>query len=390
MKTYTYIIIGGGLAADAAVRGIRERDKEGSICLISSENVEPYVRPNLTKGLWKGKEIKKIWCHTEDLGATLILGRKVTHLYPDQKRLLDDQGDEYSYEKLLLATGGDPIKLKFGESLIQYYRTLADYQKLRSLTDSKSSFLIIGGGFIGAELAASLKQNSKNVTMVFPEEAIGEKVYPKGLALYLNDYYRDKGVRVVAKETIVDVQQHGEHIVALSAKGEKFIADGVIAGIGIRPNITLAQEASIIISNGIDVDEYLQTSQKDIWAAGDVANFYHNMLEKRVRLEHEDNAVAMGKVAGRNMAGALEAYTYTPMFYSDLFELGYEAVGELDSRFEIVSDWSELYKKGIIYYLDNNQIKGILLWNVWDKVDDARSLLERKRTYLKDTIKGLL
>jgi NADPH-dependent 2,4-dienoyl-CoA reductase/sulfur reductase-like enzyme len=125
------------------------------------------------------------------------------------------------------------------------------------------------------------------------------------------------------------------------------------------------------------VNQHLQTSAPDIYAAGDVANFLHSALGKRVRVEHEDNALAMGKLAGRNMAGAAESYTHIPMFYSDLFDVGYEAVGELSSKLETVADWLEPFKKGVVYYLDpsDDRVRGILLWNVWDLLPEARALL---------------
>ena len=129
------------------------------------------------------------------------------------------------------------------------------------------------------------------------------------------------------------------------------------------------------MDNGIVVDEHLLTSAPDIFAAGDVAKFYHSALGKGVRVEHEDNALRMGKLAGRNMAGADEPYTHVPMFYSDLFELGYEAVGELSSKLETVADWEEPFKKGVIYYLDEGRVRGVLLWNVWDCLPEARALL---------------
>jgi NADPH-dependent 2,4-dienoyl-CoA reductase/sulfur reductase-like enzyme len=123
------------------------------------------------------------------------------------------------------------------------------------------------------------------------------------------------------------------------------------------------------------VDEHLQTSAPDVFAAGDAANFYHAALGKRVRVEHEDNAIHMGKLAGHNMAGAEESYTHTPMFYSDLFELGYEAVGEISSKLETVTDWQEPFHKGVVYYLENGRVRGVLLWNVWKQVDNARALM---------------
>jgi NADPH-dependent 2,4-dienoyl-CoA reductase/sulfur reductase-like enzyme len=133
----------------------------------------------------------------------------------------------------------------------------------------------------------------------------------------------------------------------------------------------------------------LETSVPDIYAAGDAANFFHSALEKRTRVEHENNAVEMGKVAGRNMAGASEAYTHIPMFYSDLFELGYEAVGEMSSKMETISDWQEEpFKKGVVYYMEDGRVRGVLLWNVWKKVDEARELMKEKGPFKEKDLKG--
>jgi NADPH-dependent 2,4-dienoyl-CoA reductase/sulfur reductase-like enzyme len=162
-----------------------------------------------------------------------------------------------------------------------------------------------------------------------------------------------------------------------------------VAGIGIRPNIDLAKAAGLKVNSGIIVNERLQTSEPDIYAAGDVASFFHFGLEKRTRVEHEDNAVQMGKVAGRNMAGAQETYDHIPMFYSDLFDLGYEAVGDMSSKMKIVEDWQEEpFKKGVVYYMDDGRVRGVLLWNVWEKVDDARTLMQEKGPFKEEDLKG--
>lgn len=375
MKHYTYLIIGGGLTGDAAVRGIRELDKKGSIGMISSESYPPYVRPKLSKDLWKGKPIEKIWCNTESLGAELHLGRKAIKLKAQDSSIFDDKGDVYTYDALLLATGGTPNHLPFGEDTIIYYRGMQDYQRLRALSERGDTFLVIGGGFIGSEIAAALSMVGKKVILVFPEQSIGARVYPDDLSHFISDYYSQKGVKVVSEDTVTSIEQNGEILTVYTKSGRIFEVDGVVAGIGIHPNTGLAMQAGLQIENGITVDEHLQTSVPGIYAAGDVANFYHTVLGKRVRLEHEDNATHMGNLAGRNMAGANESYTYAPMFYSDLFELGYEAVGELNSKLETIADWKETFKKGVIYYTENGRVRGVLLWNVWDKVPAARALL---------------
>jgi NADPH-dependent 2,4-dienoyl-CoA reductase/sulfur reductase-like enzyme len=172
--------------------------------------------------------------------------------------------------------------------------------------------------------------------------------------------------------------------------GKSITVDGVVAGIGIAPNVSLAEQIGMSVDNGIVVNEHLQTSVPDIYAAGDVASFQNFLLGKRTRVEHEDNANTMGKVVGRSMAGNPEPYHHLPYFYSDLFDLGYEAVGELNPKLTIVADWQEQFKKGVIYYLDQGRVRGVLLWNVWDQVEPARKLIAESGPFTEENIKGRL
>lgn len=390
MKHYRYLIVGGGMTGDAAVRGIRELDAGGSIGMISKESDPPYARPPLSKGLWKGRAVGKIWRNTRDLGVDLYLERTVTDLDPEWKYLRDDAGGEYTYDKLLLATGVSPIRLPFGDDNIIYYRDFQDYHRLRTATEYGERFLVIGGGFIGSELAAALTMIGKKVVMVFPEKSLGANIYPPDLSYFLNDFYREKGVEIIAGDAVASVEKIGERFTVRTKGSRTFEVDGVVAGIGVRPNLELAQQAGLQVDNGIVVDEHLLTSAPDVFAAGDVAKFYHSALGKGVRVEHEDNALRMGKLAGRNMAGAGEPYTHIPMFYSDLFELGYEAVGELSSKLETVADWEEPFKKGVVYYLNEGRVKGVLLWNLWDAVPEARALLSAMGPFTAAELQGRL
>jgi len=388
MTHYKYLIIGGGLAGDAATKGIRELDTEGSIAVISMDPDPPYMRPNLSKGLWKGRPVEKIWRKTEER-AELHLNRKVVQLDPAKKKVVDDRGEEYTYDKLLLATGGTPNHLPFGNGNIIYYRNFQDYQHLRSLTERGDHFVVIGGSFIGSEIAAALTIVGKKVTMIFPENGISENIFPGDLSRFLIDYYLEKGVEVIAGETAASIQEEGNRISVHTGSGRVVETDGVVAGIGIHPNLDLAKEAGLKINNGIVVNERLETSAPVIYAAGDAANFFHEALEKRTRVEHEDNAVQMGKVAGRNMAGGNETYSHTPMFYSDLFELGYEAVGEMSSKMKTIGDWQEEpFKKGVLYYMDDGRVRRVLLWNVWDKVEAARALMKEEGPFKEEDLKG--
>jgi len=168
------------------------------------------------------------------------------------------------------------------------------------------------------------------------------------------------------------------------------VADAVAAGLGIIPNAGLARQAGLQEEDGIRVDEFLRTSAPDIYAAGDVARFYSPALGRHRRVEHEDNANTMGRTAGRNLAGAEERYHHVPFFYSDLFDLGYEAVGEVDSRHEMISDWKEPHREGVVYYLEAGRVRGVLLWNVWGQVDAARALLAEPGPFRREDLLGRL
>jgi len=395
MPNYTYLIVGGGMTADAAVRGIREVDRSGSIGLLCAEGHPPYDRPPLSKKLWKGKPLESIWRQTESQGVSLHLGRTARHLDLQNKRITDDQGTAYAYGKLLLATGGTPRRLPFGGEQIIDFRTLGDYERLRALTQSGQHFAVIGGGFIGSEIAAALAMNGKKVVMVFPGVGIGSRMFPPDLAQFLNDFYQQKGVEVLPGQLVAGLETPGGRAVLkvrnTRGQGEReVVADGVVAGIGIQPNIELAQAARLEVEDGIRVDTSLRTSHPEIYAAGDVANVYNPALDRRLRVEHEDNANAMGRLAGQAIAGRTVTYDHLPFFYSDLFELGYEAVGEVDSRLDTVADWREPYREGVVYYLRDSRVRGVLLWNVWEQVDAARSLIAEPGPFRPEGLKGRL
>jgi NADPH-dependent 2,4-dienoyl-CoA reductase/sulfur reductase-like enzyme len=395
MPNYTYLIVGGGMTGAAAVNGIREVDASGTIGVIGAESHPPYDRPPLSKGLWKGKPLDSIWRKLPERSVNLHLGRKATALDPRQKRVTDDQGAVHGYDKLLLATGGTPRRLPFGGDEIVYYRTVDDYALLREWTGRGQRFAVIGGGFIGSEVAAALAMNGKTAVMAFPDEGIGGRLFPPDLVKFLNDYYRQHGVEVSPGERVAGLETRGGRPVLklhnIRSQGEReIVADCVVAGIGIVPNVELAQAAGLEVDNGIRVDASLRTSHPGIYAAGDVANFYNPALDTRLRAEHEDNANTMGHVAGQVMAGRPVSYDHLPFFYSDLFDLGYEAVGELDSRLETVSEWTEPYRKGVVYYLRDGRVRGVLLWNVWEQVDAARKLIAEPGPFRPGNLKGRL
>lgn len=396
---HRYVIVGGGLAGASAVEGIRERDPEGSILLLAGEPHLPYHRPPLTKGLWTGQEKPEgIFVHDEEYyqrhAVELHRGVSVASVDAPGHAVIDTAGRRYRYEKLLLATGGTPRHLAIpGGDLegIAYYRTLNDYQRTRAVAGPDKRAVVIGGGFIGSEIAAALNMNQVAVTMVYPDDYLAAKVFPESLGRALQEQYRARGIRILHHDRPTAIEQADGRFVTQTEQGERLESELLIAGIGITPNTVLAETAGLTLTNGILVNERLQSSDPDIYAAGDNAFFPYQALGQYLRVEHWDNALNQGKQAGRNMAGADEEYTYMPFFYSDLFEFGYEAVGDVSTRrLAVFADWQQENETGVLYYHQDWVVRGVLLCNVWEKVDAARALIRAGETLSPERLRGAI
>ena len=370
MHTTTYLIVGAGMTGDMAAKGIREHDSGGSITMIGADPNPPYKRPLLTKGLWQGAPEEKLWREPAE-GVELVTGRRVVSLDLAGHTATDDAGEEYGWEKLLLATGARPRQIPGADGVV-WFRDLADYRRLREIAGEGAHVAVIGGGFIGSELAAGLVGNGCRVTMLFPEPGIGYRLFPADLSASVTDYYRERGIDVLAGEMVSSAS--GDRVRTQS--GLDIDADAVVAGLGVVADTELAEAAGLEVNDGIVVDEYGRVpGHDDVFAAGDVARFPVTALGVSLRIEHEDHANSHGSAVGANMAGAGQPYDHLPFFYSDLFDLGYEAIGLVDSRLEAVEDWQEPFRKGVVTYVEDGRPRGVLLWNVWDKLDAARDLI---------------
>jgi 3-phenylpropionate/trans-cinnamate dioxygenase ferredoxin reductase component len=379
-NTYQYLILGGGLAGAHAIEGIRQVDVEGTIGLLSAEDRLPYLRPDLTKHLlWGKKTFDQIAIFDEAYyrkqKASIYLKTKATRVDTTGSFVLDEAGNRYHYSKLLIATGGSPHPMPGAEGLVHYYRTSQDYLDLVKDFPRTQDYLVVGGGFIGAELAAGLIHQGKKVSILMRGTQLLSNVFPSDLSDFVTNFYRQKGVSLITGDEPESFSRRGEKVEVRTKNGKTLEFGWVTAGIGLDLENKLAQSAGLKTGNGILVDEYLETSRPGIFAAGDLAHFPCCILGESVRVEHRDNAEAQGRVAGANMAGAKKPYDYLPFFYSDLFELGFEAVGKLDSRMETHAVWDEPLRKGIVAYLEGGKIKGLLLWNKWERVDWARKII---------------
>jgi 3-phenylpropionate/trans-cinnamate dioxygenase ferredoxin reductase component len=386
---YRYLLIGGGIAADSAARGIRQLDPNGSIGLIGKESDPPYNRPPLSKGLWGRMPIKRIWRGTERLQVEMHLGETAVRLNPVDHMVSTGRGQEFTYDRLLLATGGEPVQISPASERVIYFRTLQDYNRLRALADAGQRFLVIGGGFIGPELAASLIGHQKDVTMIFPEAGIGERIFPADQSLFLTNYYTQRGVHMLPNSSVTGIEEEGSQVRVHRNHGESLWFDAVVAGLGIRPNLDLARQAGLATGSGVLVDAYLRTEHEDIFAAGDVMEYYQPELASPVRSEHEENANESGLIAGRGMAGELTPYLHLPSFYSDLFDLSYQAVGDLNSSHTAIMDWDEPYRQGVVYYLYRGRLRGVALWNrPYQHLEAARSLIANQENVSPNDLVG--
>jgi len=395
---YDYVIVGAGLAGGCAAEGIRGRDPQGTILLVGAEPQRPYNRPPLSKQLWTGKDtLDTIFAHDlefyERQHIALALNTEVVTLDPGSKTIVAGNGQRYQYGKLLLATGGRPRTLSIpGGDLegIFYFRTYQDYVRLRAQAQTAKSAVVLGGGFIGSEIAAALNMVEREVSMVFPEPYLVSRVFPEPLGRAIQKNYVDRGVRILDGDRPASIARSGERFTVRTERGVELETDIVVVGIGIAPELKLATQAHLKTGNGIVVTETLQSSDPNIYAAGDNAFFPYRALGKSMRVEHWDNAINQGKWAGRNMAGANEPYDYMPFFFSDLFEFGYEAVGEVDASLETYADWQEKYRTGVIYFRAADVVRGVMLCNVREKVDAARVLIRKREKRTRESLRGAI
>ncbi|MCJ0893645.1 NAD(P)/FAD-dependent oxidoreductase [Rhodococcus sp. ARC_M12] len=391
---YDYLIIGGGMVADSAARGIREQDDAGTIGILGADPDEPYTRPALSKKLWTDPEFGRDQVPLDtvsDTGAEVHTGTRVVSLDRSNSSVTTESGDRHEYGTLLLATGAVPNQLELAPSpRVVYFRTFADYRALRELTKTADHIAVVGGGYIGTEIAAALSLQGVKVTFVTSDAVLGGHMFPPSLAAGFDKGFAGHGVTVRRGTKVVSGAEASARVQLQLDDGSTVEADGVVFGLGVRPSTELADTAELAVDDGIVVDEFLRTADEHVYAAGDVANYPDAILGRR-RIEHVDNATEMGKAAGRNMAGAAESYSYTPYFYSDVYDDGYQAIGTVSMSLNVVEDWKSVGKEGVVYYLDDDAVvRGVLMWNVWEGLDVARTLLAEKKPQTEQSLRGLI
>jgi 3-phenylpropionate/trans-cinnamate dioxygenase ferredoxin reductase subunit len=389
MDNFNYIIIGGGMAGGKATEGIRKIDTDGTVALVTEEPHNPYERPPLSKGYLQGKsKLNKVFLHKEDYytenNIQVLTSSRVTRIQPNNHTITLKNGQEMAYGKLLLATGGHAWRLPIeGNQLPGVFtlRSIENSDAIRQMAEAGQPALVLGGSFIGAEAAASLNILGMNVTMVFPESRLLERVVPAELSEFLHHIYEKRGVRILTGTTPGKLDGEGKVERAQLSNNEILDAKLVVMGVGIRLNTELARDASLSLTDtgAVIVDNMLRTSNPDIYAAGDIAAWPDPTFEKRLRVEHWDVARTQGLQAGRNMAGQNKAYTVLPYFFSDLFDFSFEAWGDLSSWDRTALQGSLETDHFTYYYFLDGRITGVLSVNPSDEVRDMIPHLIKER-----------
>jgi len=386
-----YLIVGAGLAGHFAVRGIRERDADGRIVIIGDEPELPYTRPHLSKAYLMGtrpkeKVIIKPASFYEENKAEVWTSRKVTAVDPANKTVTLDDGAPIGFDKLLLATGSEARRLKIdGSGLrgIYYLRRLADSDAIRAAKDASKRAVIVGGGFIGAEVASAFAQAGVDTTLILSDNVLLKRQVGQEAGQFLLDYYRGKGVKVELEKKATAFTGDGQVTAVRTADGGEYPADTVVAGVGAATRTELAAAAGLTLDNGVVVDEHLRTSAPDIYAAGDIAFYFDARYGRRLRLEHWDNAVQQGKHAGLNMAGANQPFDHVPYFYSDVFDLDLQAWGDM-------VDWDRTIVRGThkhnltYFYLKGDRLKAVLVVDPTKEQSAAAEQLAAAMPQVKD------
>jgi NADPH-dependent 2,4-dienoyl-CoA reductase/sulfur reductase-like enzyme len=395
-----YLLIGGGLASFHCAKNLRRADDEGSILMVSEENIVPYDRPPLSKESIRGEKTREdiIYESPEKLAEQRIdmkLGSKVESLNLENKSVTLANGETISFEKAFIATGGRVIRIPIpGADLpgVYYLRDLPDAESLNQESKTAKKAVVIGAGFIGLETAASLTQLGVQVTVIEAMPHIWARFADEELAGFFQDYCSNKGITFVLNEMVTEIKGTTKAEQVVTKSGKTFDCDFVCVGIGIVPNVELARDAGLVVENGIVVNEFQQTSHPDVYAAGDVVNYFDPVFGRRRRVEHWGHAEYGGQIAGYNMAmGNERAYDFLSYVWSDIFDLRLESAGDEAERDTVILRGNYADAKFTVLYLKDGALTAYLAVNgdireftVWRRLIRGKNDLRGKEEELKN------
>src|SRR5215217_7603323 len=383
----THIIVGASLAGAKAAETLRAEGFGGRLLLIGTEDERPYERPPLSKDYLRGEVGReKVYVHDEGFYAEhdieLRLGRTAASLDSSSSELVLDDGERLSYDGLLLATGAEPRRLSVpGAELdgVLYLRSVHDSDRLRERLDRGGTVVVVGAGWIGAEVAASARQRGLDVTVIEPASVPLERVLGAEVGAIYRDIHTDHGVEMLMGTGVAAFEGDGVVERVRTSDGRTIECDFVVVGVGVQPRVQLGAKAGLDVDNGIIVDERLEASVPGVFAAGDVANARHPFYGRHIRVEHWANALRQGPVAARAMLGKPASYDEIPYFFSDQYESGMEYTGYATEWDEVVFRGEVAAHEFVAFWLKDRRLVAGLNMNVWDASEPIRELIRSRR-----------
>jgi len=398
MREFDYIIVGGGLAAASAVDGIREVDVDGSIALLSDESDPPYHRPPLSKEYLQTAEaprdllfVKPAGWFDDQPGLEFFAGTRVDRLDARQLVVTTESGVSFHGSRILLATGGRARSLAIpgaGLAGVHTLRTAADAERIRAEARRAERVALVGAGFIGMELASTLKKMEVDSVVLDVTNRVWAGVLPEAVSGFIQRYFEDRGIRFLLGSPVSALEGAGRVARVVLEDGDEIGADMVVIGVGLQPNDQLAAEAGLAVRDGIIVDSHCETTAGHIYAAGDVARFPDSVLGELVRTEHWDHARAHGRTAGRNMAGEREPYDHVSYFFSHVFDLSLSVLGRTAEAEQTIVAGELGSGRSVVYCATEGRLSGTLLINANDAMDACRDLV-RERPLIDDLVERL-
>ena len=380
----TFVVVGGGLAGGKAVEGLRDSGFAGRIVALCEEHHLPYERPPLSKGYLLGDdELESVFVHPpewyDEQGVDLRVGTVVTAIDLTGHAVVT-RGERIGYDRLLLATGASPRRLPVVDDSgapVAYLRTIEDSRRIKDALQPGRRVTVVGGGWIGLEVAAAARTAGCEVVVLEALEKPLLRVLGPEVADVFATLHREQGVEIRTNASVSAVDHDAGRTVVHLEGGETVETDLLVVGVGVQPNVALAEAAGLETENGVLVDEYLRTSHPDVYAAGDVANAYHPRLGRRVRVEHWDNAIEQGLAVARNMLGAEAAYERLPYFYTDQYDLGMEYVGNVgpEGYDQVVLRGDVADRVFTAFWLEGGRVVAGMHANDWDAIDPIRAIV---------------
>jgi 3-phenylpropionate/trans-cinnamate dioxygenase ferredoxin reductase component len=375
----THVIVGASLAGAKTAEALRTEGFDGRIVLVGAEDERPYERPPLSKDYLRGEsEREKAYVHPagfyEEHDIELRTGTTVSAIDTDA-RTVSLGGESLGYDRLLIATGAEPRRLNVpGADLegVHYLRTLADSDRLHA---ASGRAVVIGAGWIGSEVAASARQMGHDVALVEMTEVPLERVVGREVGAFYADVHRAQGVELHMGTGVEALEGSGKVERVRLADGTTLDCDFVVVGVGVLPRVELAEQAGIAVGDGILVSQRLETSVPGVFAAGDVANAYHPVLGRKLRVEHWANALNQPAVAARAMLGKDASYDRLPYFFSDQYDVGMEYTGHATEWDEVVFRGNPDSREFVAFWLAGGRVLAGMNVNVWDVTDAIKALI---------------